>query len=434
MHLKLAVVVATQICVVWCLSVPTNLRIARGDVTPESAINTSTSPGLKHTQPSSSLSSSSSSHSIWKPLYLPVTSSQPDPLGIAQVSGFYGPGAWAAWFITGVASWLRIFRRTKDKVDVNTVLFLLGTNWAAVDMLKSIHMLGNLQPNEPEYLVNVEKSMGTYGASFNVAFWGSIHIILQVPATWILFEDMKSRRRRRIFILVVGALLPLIALTANGFGPSLYQIIDYFYLSYPQVGLDSMPALYSKGMALKTHRFMMLLGSHLVLLFIVPLSLLTLWEAAMIGEWTWGLKICLRAIGLLNLAFFILMLAASWLGFWACYPFACLVMIQAIVGLRFTYGIAAFWAFSVIIYCLIYVREAYFHSGSLASESCFFMPCASQTLSDEDQLFGLFAGLTTFAGFEILPPLWAHYKVRHQFVEEWEEKARRFRLRLTHRD
>jgi hypothetical protein len=64
-------------------------------------------------------------------LHLPVTAAPPDPLGIANVSGFYGPGSWAAWFLTGAASWLRIVRRDERNFDLNTWLFFAGTNWAA---------------------------------------------------------------------------------------------------------------------------------------------------------------------------------------------------------------------------------------------------------------------------------------------------------------
>jgi hypothetical protein len=36
---------------------------------------------------------------------LPITGEQLDPLGIADVSGFYGPGTWAGWYVTVAAAW-----------------------------------------------------------------------------------------------------------------------------------------------------------------------------------------------------------------------------------------------------------------------------------------------------------------------------------------
>jgi hypothetical protein len=46
------------------------------------------------------------------------------------------------------------------------------------------------------------------------------------------------------------------------------------------------------------------------------------------------------------------------------------------------------------------------------SESCFFMPCASQSISDEDQLYSLFAGLAIFLAFEVGAPFYDYCKDR----------------------
>jgi hypothetical protein len=164
--------------------------------------------------------SSSPTESESTKLFLPVTTAPPDPLGITQVSGFYGPGAWAAWFLTIVASWVRIFRKSKERVDLNTALFLLGTNWAAVDIFRSIHALQSLLPNQPEYELNFTKCMGSYGAAFAVVFLGAVHALLQIPFTILLFGGMECMSRR-LRTLVVGLVLPLIALTATAFGPVL---------------------------------------------------------------------------------------------------------------------------------------------------------------------------------------------------------------------
>jgi len=51
------------------------------------------------------------------------------------VSGFYGPGAWAAWCIALVASWAPILRDEYDQ-DLYLISYALYTNWAAMDALQ----------------------------------------------------------------------------------------------------------------------------------------------------------------------------------------------------------------------------------------------------------------------------------------------------------
>jgi hypothetical protein len=71
-------------------------------------------------------------------LYIAVTTAAPDLIGISKVNGWYGPGAWAAWFLTIVGSWCGLLRGSNAKIDLNTGAFLAGMNWAAVDLLRYI--------------------------------------------------------------------------------------------------------------------------------------------------------------------------------------------------------------------------------------------------------------------------------------------------------
>src|SRR2546429_5716717 len=52
----------------------------------------------------------STSTTLWVDdgIYLAVSATPPDPLGIANVSGFYGPGAWPTWFLSVCGSWLHL--------------------------------------------------------------------------------------------------------------------------------------------------------------------------------------------------------------------------------------------------------------------------------------------------------------------------------------
>jgi hypothetical protein len=88
-----------------------------------------------------------------------------DPLGIVQVSGFYGPGAWAAWSCAITSSWYIITRRSHEKAYTNLLLHVLYTNWAAIDVLRqeTSHQLSS----EP------------FAAAVVVTFWGLLHITAQ---------------------------------------------------------------------------------------------------------------------------------------------------------------------------------------------------------------------------------------------------------------
>lgn len=108
-------------------------------------------------------------------LYLPVTFEPPDILGIGDVSGFYGPGACSVWFISIVASWCRVLRASEDKFDPNTSMFLFTTNWAAVDLFRTVHSIESIPKDLPSHNKESDKLRATLAAAFNVTFWGTFH-------------------------------------------------------------------------------------------------------------------------------------------------------------------------------------------------------------------------------------------------------------------
>ncbi|KAK5655541.1 hypothetical protein OQA88_5472 [Cercophora sp. LCS_1] len=103
----------------------------------------------------------------------------PDLLGFAQVSGFYGPGAWAAWFIVVIASWVHILFHNQHgnrKLDVNLWIYLLVLNWAAIDLFiqgRSIGLLynANLTGEGDPWTQKAAR----VGAAMTVVFWGAFH-------------------------------------------------------------------------------------------------------------------------------------------------------------------------------------------------------------------------------------------------------------------
>lgn len=116
---------------------------------------------------SASLSTIATSTSSYTgtPLNLSVTASPSDLLGIGQVSGFHGPGAWTAWFLTIATSWIRILRRLEHKIDLNAWLFLLGMNWAAIDIFRT----------------SLQQAHGSVWSGLHCRLWGTGHALFQNP-------------------------------------------------------------------------------------------------------------------------------------------------------------------------------------------------------------------------------------------------------------
>jgi hypothetical protein len=198
-------------------------------------------------------------------------------LGISQVSGYYEPGAWAAWFLTIVASWVRIIRKSEKKFDPNIALFLLSMNWAAVDVFRDIQRLRTLPKDAPEYQQDFEKSMGSYAAGFTIVFWGTVHAMLQIPFIIACFEENEKRGRQRIWILAMALILPLVALTGTAVGPVSTSLDGH--------GTDFFPALYWKGMANQRHSMMFSLAARADIVCLLPILCFTLLEPETRPHW-----------------------------------------------------------------------------------------------------------------------------------------------------
>jgi hypothetical protein len=358
------------------------------------------------------------------PLYLPVTALPPDPLGIAQVSGFYGPGAWAAWFLTIIAAWCRILRGSEEKFDLNTWLFLLGMNWAAVDIFRGIHSLRMIQTNHAEYGVEFSKNMGSFGAAFTVVFWGTAHALLQ---TLVTLKSLNCSVHR-LLALIIGLILPLIALSASAclFVPKLIGLAGH--------DMDLLPALYWSGMANTTHDLIFAGGALSGFIIIVPIALYIF--AAMRQSTIICTTIDMRIYALtsivlipVSLALHIITNNEYWA--WGFAPF-CAFFSPFILAFMLITNIMS----SIVIVSgssVVYVFKAYLRIDSKVSESCFFMPCASQSIKEEDQMYALLGGLFTFLGCEVLPPVFKElrrrYRDRRLFVQQVEERLRLAEMR-----
>ncbi|KAJ5498591.1 hypothetical protein N7453_007642 [Penicillium expansum] len=145
------------------------------------------------------------------PVYLDVTSEPPDILGIGNVSGFYGPGSWAGWFLSIVASWWRLIRASEERFDPNMWLFLLGTNWAAVGLFRGVRMAKSIPLDSLTYAADLNSLKGPIGAAFTVTYWGTFHGSMQYILTMMLFDTLEARRHR-LWTLLLGMILPFMAL------------------------------------------------------------------------------------------------------------------------------------------------------------------------------------------------------------------------------
>jgi hypothetical protein len=367
---------------------------------------------LKHEQPASTSSSTSTSH-IPTPLYLPVTTAAPDPLGMAKVSGVYGPGAWAAWYMTLVSSWWRIGWRSKEKFDPNTWAFLFGVQYASVDLLRCVCNVRTAASPE-----QAKARAGQYGAAYMVAFWGLWHAVWQILATLVIYSvsDELKCRNRRLLTLGAGIVLPSIALQAAGFQarffeisniPALYMqgedvtgrglwlfmessfLISPFPLlmcvAYLPVIADIRPGAFAvmKGFR-KTINNNVYVGSLLLLIFLSwPISLVCY---LLVPE--------IRHDGLIGPVWLTApMVFISSLFLWAIFPLA--------------------WVIIIIEFSVIHVYKGYLTRQLDSSQSCFFMPCAPQSLGDSDQMYSLLFGVLSFF-FDVLSSLYKWIKKRYE--------------------
>jgi hypothetical protein len=363
---------------------------------------------LSSTKASSYSTTSTTATPQTLPLYFIVTAITPahDPLGISQVSSLYGPGTWAGWLLTCVAAWSRIFRRPEDKLDPNTWLFLIIVNIAAVDIFRGVHALRNI-PQPPQPLPSLSSStedavaahaaafsrhMGALGAAIIVAFWGSVTALAQI-LIWIPIMRFKGFKchKQRLWTLAGGLVLPLTALLASAY--ILYTPVD----GISGGGSNLLPALYWHGMSSSSHSFIILVASTSLLLlpYIVCTSISPLqWASLSSALDRLSQKKTIQKLVMIYLTGATISIFFTPLSMWMVLPMILLVtpfylLLWSIVAV-----------YSIMGYCVIYVFKAYLHLGSNASKSCFFMPCAPQSIVEEDQLVGLLVGLM-FLGAEI---------------------------------
>jgi hypothetical protein len=345
------------------------------------------------------------------PIFLQVTTSGSDPLGMNQVSGFYGPGAWSAWILTIIGAWWTLFRARSKRFDLNTWLFLFVLNWVAIDIFRGLHSMGQVSTTDRNHARKFDKHLGSYGAALNMLFWGCFHGLLQLATTYtFIYRGHASQRLRT---LAIGLPLPLIALACSS---------GLFFL-LPDSRLSKIPALYWKGMRQETHDFILTTASCTVLL-VLP-GILVLYRTKLLpgpfyrtlryvvsfnqtkGKRFW-IVVLVLSIFALYMSIFGIAVTDNEGWFWGMVPSFILMS-----PLLFLLSFPVLWLGTVLISATHYVLTGL---GSHVSESCFFMPCSPQSMKDEDQIYALLAGIFAFVGLEVIP--FFHAKLRKRWLED----------------
>ncbi|KAG9193621.1 hypothetical protein G6011_03656 [Alternaria panax] len=142
-----------------------------------------------------------------------------------EINGFYGPGSWAAWVITMIVSWIPILQNDYES-NLHYMLYALYTNWATIDAIRWTVQASRAQTE----LVEVEKALvERLVTSLAVVELGVAQAVFQISLC-LLREDkesdsdeVKRKRRRRVWLITLGLLLPISLWGYSTTIPSLHQ-------------------------------------------------------------------------------------------------------------------------------------------------------------------------------------------------------------------
>ncbi|KAF2833139.1 hypothetical protein CC86DRAFT_5602 [Ophiobolus disseminans] len=371
----------------------------------------------------------------------PTTASQ-DPYGIAKISGFYGPGTWSGWILAAVASAIRIFTNPHAKLDPNTWLFVVGTNWAAVDIFRTLPRVYLTDEASP-------KAIGHLSAALMFTCWGNIYGLIQLSVLLCRSEE-NSPPTQRMITQAIGLVLPSFAQTAVAFSVSTNADGGS---TLGGVDLLTIPFLYFGSEFDIRGREIVLWGffcSAFVLsniIFIASPSLLGVWlyrshervrprmraiKSLLYGR-DWLYVVTLVAFcfcSILGYFSFVIELSSEKfsLPFWVRFMLSFLPL--------FCLGFAASILYGLCFVCMVaWYFVTLFSTGFKSwGAACFFMPFAPQSITEWDQAFGLVVGVILLFGVEICPAILRYKKERQEFVEDLEnrmEEARENRSNLN---
>lgn len=210
------------------------------------------------------------------PLHLNVKATGPDPLGISRVNGFYGPGTWADWFLTILASWYRLISNDKKRIDPNTWLYLLATNWAAIDLLRHTRIWEGLLDHGSATEFS-EKKLGSIAAAMMLTWWGIFHGMMQLTFSMkdLGAENPRRQRGYRTITVAIGLLVPIVSLCVSVCKLDTFVFLNPFG-QMPSAISPSLPALYWSAVEIR-HHIVFLRLARLTSLYLIGIVLFMFW-------------------------------------------------------------------------------------------------------------------------------------------------------------
>ncbi|KAH7067990.1 hypothetical protein BKA63DRAFT_570106 [Paraphoma chrysanthemicola] len=299
-----------------------------------------------------------------------------DPSGIDNVSGFYGPGAWAAWLLTLLTSWIVLLVESHTH-NWYFITYLLYINWAAIDMLGQMRRFQDAQsPTEQLQM------FGPLSACLAVVSWGVLHATSQIaytvfrPSTAFRIRGRtpmwSSYNVRTALLLSMGTILPFLA------GCIAFITLHNFYssdLAASTITTQELTGRQHQIPALYWHS--------------IPITALpgqTITDAVLLTE-VFGTSV-IAATGLMF----------GWIDFSTSKSSNVLRRLQTFATRLYAIAIIAPTTGLSVSHVLSFFMPGK-HPENIRS---IFMPWAPQPLSDLDQAFGLFIGLA-LAAYEIAP-------------------------------
>ncbi|KAF2122824.1 hypothetical protein BDV96DRAFT_561442 [Lophiotrema nucula] len=329
----------------------------------------------------------STSSTPWsQPLKISPTADD-DPLGILEISGFYGPGAWLGWLLTIITSWYNLYRKPSARRPQDTIVFLLGTHWAALDLIHRTSLARKVTVEE------LNGMQGSIAAAFLVTYWGLFCALSQIMACFIQSSAQWAPLSRRGVILLFGAALPSISLA------NLFRLLGPFF-NQPNTTnferLSSIPALYIEGVEVQFLLLNFAASLGVASIILLCLVILTVVDNAFHTR---------QGLGFDPFELPALIIASLWL----------VAPISAIVNVKRTWN-PLWWLvggifgpfFAMIGFMLPLFPIIFLIFGAYSpSKACYFMPCAPQSIYEWDQAFALCIGLCILVveiGPDVLKP------------------------------
>ena len=348
-----------------------------------------------------------------------VSGEAPDLVGINEVSDFYGPGAWSAWFLTLCGSWLHLYSDdSTTRPDLNTWSFLAYTNWAAMDLI--LHAL-----QMHRYLLQGENTawqkMGaSVAAPLTVVFWACLHCVGQIWASFIGGTERHKSRRKTVFC---GSILPVAALAL-----SIACLTDYdnYFIRIPNGGIAEgyIPAHYCRlgnggfhldSMGWAAYSLATVYSIVLLVLLFTRTPFRAVAESRMVsGPFLWishspertaPILFIISIIGFV--AFFTIFTESGTIhAILSPWIIGGNLMLFVLLGLLFV-----MWEpFSLIGHLF----HSYVWFDGTVSQCCVFMPCSSYSITDMSQASSLFAAMVLFFGGEVGLPLYSRMKQKRK--------------------